>query len=166
MVKPRQGLGSVSNQLLKLTGLTVHLRSPLWIGAEKSIQATKPGFLTNRWSNRPEPGGSAIPMVGVGGRGAEEVEGCESRERKSRRRASVQSFILMCSSIYRIFSKTDNDHRGFRSCPVWNVGFFSPFLRFFCELNWFLWNSCMILVKFLRSKHAFISDRTRPQSDR
>jgi len=40
-VKPRQGLGSVSDQLLQLTGLAVHLRSPLRIGAEKSIQASQ-----------------------------------------------------------------------------------------------------------------------------
>ena len=41
-----------------------------------------------------------------------------------------------------------------RHRPVWNAGFFPVPVLFPVKMNWFLWNSCAIPVKFLRSKQA------------
>jgi len=40
---------------------------------------------------------------------------------------------------------------------VWNAGFFSRSYVFSVKLNWFLWNSYVIPMKFLRFKHALKS---------
>jgi hypothetical protein len=80
IVKPRQGLGSVSDQFLQLTGLAVHLRRRCGLGQKNQSKQARLSHLQVKQSVR--TGwicNSSSWSRGEGSGTVEEVEGYESR---------------------------------------------------------------------------------------